>query len=219
MGLSQSVVSLQPGQAMLELIDSDFSHIEGTDCYCSDEAAQRIRLLTGALPLRAVHFLGNGDYHHVSLFWLERIGGPFELMLFDNHPDDQPCTFGDDLLSCGSWVIRARALPFCKAVRWLDGNGVWHRTETGREDAGRSGGTVIGDLPVYLSVDLDILAPECIRTNWNQGSLTVRQLIDGIACAIRGRTVIGADVCGGPAPDDGDFGPSLELARQICAMI
>lgn len=103
----------------MQVIQSDFSTLEGTNCYCSEESAARIRQAISGLPLSAVHMIGTGDYHYISLFWLERIREPFSLVLFDNHPDDQPSAFSPDTLSCGSWVAEARKLPCCIGTYWL----------------------------------------------------------------------------------------------------
>ena len=76
----------------MEVVESVFSYLEGTNCYCCDESAAIIREKVSQLPLDAVHLIGTGDYHYVSLFYLERISHPFRLVLFDNHPDDQKGT-------------------------------------------------------------------------------------------------------------------------------
>lgn len=193
----------------MQLIDSEFSCLDGTCRYCSAEAAQQIRQALQGLPLRAAHFLGTGDYHYISLFWLERIGEPFALILFDNHPDDQPGAFGSEILSCGSWVADARMLPSCKAVAWFDGNGVWQ------------GDPVPEGLPVYLSIDLDVLSEGCIETNWNQGNVNVSELQDAVSTAVSGHDVLGADICGGPAAESGasDFTRSLELAQMLISFL
>lgn len=193
----------------MQLVSSDFSCLEGTCCYCSQEAARQIRQALGSLPLHAAHFLGTGDCHYVSLFWLERLREPFALVLFDNHPDDQPCAFGSDILSCGSWVADARELPMCKAVAWFDGEGSWQ------------GDKVPEGLPVYLSIDLDVLSEDSITTDWSQGNVTPEGLQAALGQAVQGHTVLGADICGGPAAESGqsDFTRSLELAQTLISFL
>ena len=193
----------------MQLVSSDFSCLEGTCCYCSQEAARQIRQALGSLPLHAAHFLGTGDCHYVSLFWLERLREPFALVLFDNHPDDQPCAFGSDILSCGSWVADARELPMCKAVAWFDGKGEWQ------------GDKVPGGLPVYLSIDLDVLSEDCITTDWSQGNVTPEGLQAALRQVVEGHSVLGADICGGPAAESGqsDFTRSLVLAQTLISFL
>ncbi|QXQ18581.1 hypothetical protein [Pseudomonas tolaasii] len=49
-------------------------------------------------------------------------------------------------------------------------------------------------LPVYLSIDKDVLSPEVVNTNWDQGEFLERHLNDLIS-ACEGR-IIGADITG-----------------------
>lgn len=188
------------------IISSDYSELEGTCCYCSAESAARIREDISALPLEAIHMIGTGDYHYISLFWAERIDEPFGLVLYDNHPDDQPCAFGGDVLSCGSWVADVRALPCCRADARI-------------RDAAAAADFDAG-LPVYISIDLDVLAPEYARTDWDQGSMTLDGLCASLA-AIRGsRRIIGVDICGGITRSQGGTDADFELnAAAVSAII
>lgn len=182
----------------LPVICSDFSRLEGTCCYCSAESAAQIRDAIEDQPLEAIHMIGTGDYHYISLFWLERINEDFALVLFDNHPDDQPTAFGGDMLSCGSWVAHARALPSCKGDVWI------RQTDDLR-------GIPECGLPLYISVDLDVLSPEFARTDWDQGTM----ILDGLCSAIAGlratHRIIGADICGGITEAQGGTDTDMAL--------
>lgn len=48
--------------------------------------------------------------------------------------------------------------------------------------------------PVYLSIDKDVLAPDVVQTNWDQGVMRLEELLDAIAM-LQGR-VIGSDITG-----------------------
>jgi hypothetical protein len=63
-------------------------------------------------------FLGSGDYHHLTWPLVERYAarGPFEVVVFDNHPDNMRFPFG---VHCGSWVRRVALLPFVTHVHVL----------------------------------------------------------------------------------------------------
>lgn len=63
-------------------------------------------------------FLGSGDYHHLSwpLIERKRALGPFEVVVFDNHPDNMRFPWG---IHCGSWVRRVALLPYVVRVRVL----------------------------------------------------------------------------------------------------
>lgn len=188
----------------MDVIPSDFSHLEGTNCYCSEESAAKIRQAIAGLPLSAVHTIGTGDYHYISLFWLERIGEPFTLVLFDNHPDDQPTAFSPDTLSCGSWVKEARNLPLMEDDRWISA-----KPDSLGDVAGKA---------VYLSIDLDVLSKEYARTDWNQGNMTLDELKACIEEIKKSTRIIGVDICGGltiqkgASPEDLAINASTEKA-------
>jgi arginase family enzyme len=48
--------------------------------------------------------------------------------------------------------------------------------------------------PVYLSIDKDVLAPDVVQTNWDQGVMRLEELTAAI-CALRGR-IVASDVVG-----------------------
>ncbi len=59
--------------------------------------------------------LGSGDYHHLSWPLIERFRahGLFQVVLFDNHPDNMRFPFG---VHCGSWVRKVALLPYVSHV-------------------------------------------------------------------------------------------------------
>lgn len=177
----------------------DFSSFEGTNCYCSAESAALIRRAVADLPLRAFHCIGTGDYHYISLFWLERVKEPFRLVLFDHHPDDQPAAFGADLLSCGGWVADARRLPMLRSDVWV------------RDAADFPTLRTLPDLPVYLSVDLDVLSGEYARTDWDQGGMTLGELSAALRDLAASRRILGVDLCGGHTAEKGASPEDLAL--------
>ncbi|MCR4864215.1 MAG: hypothetical protein K5850_03530 [Bacteroidales bacterium] len=146
----------------------DFSALEGTECYCSAESAAAIRSALAPYGPGGIHWIDSGDYHYTSLFIQELITEPYSLVLFDNHPDDQPGAFGSDLLSCGGWVAEVRRLP-----NW-------------RSDADA----------VYISIDKDVLGRDYARTNWDQGDMTLDELFSAIRDISLKHRIIGVDVCG-----------------------
>lgn len=146
----------------------DFTSLEETRCYCSQASADIIRAALEPYGPGGIHWLDSGDYHYVSLFIQEMIREPYSLVLFDNHSDDQAGAFGDNLLSCGSWVTEAHRLP-----NW-------------RQSAEA----------VYISIDKDVLSREYARTDWDQGDMTLDQLFASIKDISLRHRIIGVDVCG-----------------------
>lgn len=183
----------------MERIFADFSSFEGTNCYCSADSADRIRQELAGLPLHAFHYIGTGDYHYQTLFWLERVEEPFSLVLFDHHPDDQEGAFGDDLLSCGGWVAHARRLPGLQADVWI------------RDAADFPALDALPPLPVYLSLDLDVLSEQFARTDWDQGAMTLEEMQTALRALAASRRILGVDLCGGNTPEKGASPEDLAL--------
>lgn len=185
----------------------DFSSLEGTECYCDESAAREICRRLEPFPSGGLHWIDGGDYHYVSRFWLEKLERPFELVLLDRHSDDQPSAFGDTMLSCGDWVADARrSLPFLKRDWWIrDGGDPFLSPDA---ELLRPG------LPVYLSIDKDVLSPDWARTNWDQGTMTLPELKGIIARIAAAREVLGIDVCGGLSEAKGACGKDVEINRR-----
>ena len=52
------------------------------------------------------------------------------------------------------------------------------------------------ELPVYLSIDKDVLCLEDARTNWDQGEMKLEEMEKMIKQVFQKRNVLGADICG-----------------------
>ena len=157
----------------------DLSGIEGCRRYCDAGALRAIRSALAQVPVRGVHWIDTGDYHYISLLWMEKIDFPFVLALFDNHPDDQAPAFGSDLLSCGSWVLSARGtLPMMKADY-------------------RNTASIPGNLPAFLSIDIDVLSEKFARTGWSQGDMDIAALLGAAEEIALNHKIIAVDICGG----------------------
>lgn len=187
----------------------DCSDIEGTSCFCSPEAESEISRRLSSVPGPAVHWIDTGDYHYVSKIFMDQIRTPFNLVLFDRHPDMLPPLFGSDILTCGDWVLKALEDNQMLRRALLVGTdpslsyqieGYGGRVETLPSSEAATAGELLsefaGGLPVYISIDKDVLSPEYARTNWNQGNMTLDELSLGVMSLSGCGKVIGADVCG-----------------------
>ena len=52
------------------------------------------------------------------------------------------------------------------------------------------------EVPVYLTIDKDILDPSQVKTNWNQGKMKLADLKKVIYQILLHEQVIGVDICG-----------------------
>ena len=185
------------------------TQVEGTDCYCDTEAERQLKELMAHSPLKDVHWIDSGDYHYLSKLWTDRVEVPFTLVVLDHHPDMQRPMFGE-LLSCGSWVrVALEQNPLLKQV-WLIGvddklieetTGFGDKVKVVRESdlLYRSLDEIIEamqmDHPVYISLDKDVMSPNECTTNWDQGSMTWRQL-ETLLKQLMKHQVLGIDICG-----------------------
>ena len=206
---------------------AELTQLTGCSCYCDEEAAKVLRQEIGKFPVKGIHFLDSGNYHYMSLLWMEKIDMPFRLILFDNHTDMQPPAFGG-LLSCGGWAAEAlEKLPHLqeviligpdqeafdqvdqeafdqmdpeaqKRVRFLSREKLRERHE--REIIHFIEGLPT-DLPYYLSVDKDVLRPGDASTSWSQGDMKLEELLEYLELIFRNQAVLGMDVCGECDPD------------------
>ena len=205
----------------------DCTQIDGTDCYCDDEAqailSQQIESVRNKNSF-GIHFFDNGNYHYMSKLWTNQVQEPFDLVVFDHHPDMQPPRF-EGILSCGGWI--KEVLDHNKFVQNVTVIGVAdHLVEEIREDLSQSGDVEIlnrvsfireseldslpakstfktHNLPLYISIDKDALNTQEAATNWDQGSLTFEQLATTLQTLAQNKKILGIDICGERARDMG----------------
>lgn len=182
----------------------DLTHLDGTCCFCDPDSAAIIRAKMAENDTKGIRWIDTGDYHYLTLFSLERIGRPFLLLYYDNHPDDQDPAFGEDILSCGNWVAAARRLPNLVGVLR---NGV------------PAGDWNPRGLPVYVSIDKDVLGPEFARTDWDQGDMRLAELLESLRTVAAGAEVLGVDVCGGLTVSKGATREDFEINTKTDAIL
>ncbi len=165
----------------------DLQNLNGTTCYCDPDSEAAIVQAFEPYPLKALHWIDGGDYHYLTDIWMRKLSIPTEMVLFDHHPDDQEPAFGADILSCGGWVAHSR-----KSNPML------------RNDSSN----------IYISIDLDYLSVEYARTNWDQGTASLDQLLGELESVMRGKTIAGIDICGGITAAQGGKASDFEINRR-----
>lgn len=198
----------------------DCSVIEGSRRYCSPEAERQLKEIIAG-RYRGVHYLGSGDYHYLSRLFCDNVPEPFDLLLFDHHPDMQAPVF-EGVMSCGGWV---RDLlignPLLRHVTIVGINPqLLCETEgfSGRVTVFPEGSTVTppapSELPLYVSVDKDVFCGCAARTNWDQGSLDLPTFQALLSLLTEGRRIIGLDICGELPLSEGGTAADLEVNRR-----
>lgn len=187
-----SSVFFDEGWSPEDALELDLRQLEGTSCYCDKEAEAAIEEAFKALPLRALHWIDGGDFHYLSELWMRKLKESAKLLLIDNHPDDQEPSFGGDILSCGGWVAHAK------------------RTNPMIRDT--------SDL-LYVSIDLDWLSTDYARTNWNQGTASIRDLTDLLDRELAGKRIAGVDICGGISSAQGGKAEDFAINRRTRSIL
>ncbi|MBR6230472.1 MAG: arginase family protein [Lachnospiraceae bacterium] len=195
----------------------DFRDMEGTNGYCSDEAAGRIMELLKPYPPSGEHYIDDGNHHYMTRFWIEKIKEPFDLIVFDHHTDMQPPALLP-ILSCGNWILESvNSLENLKNILLVGPpqssleeiesfkDRVFMISEENANEAPEEAlngafaefcGRNNGLRPVYISVDEDVLSESEVKTIWDQGSMTRKTLNSWIGHIKDNFRVIGIDICG-----------------------
>ncbi|WP_245891464.1 arginase family protein [Planifilum fimeticola] len=196
-----------PKQRQLARLADEWIHltdIREANLFCTDRSRSEISRRLSRRKSRGITFIGNGNYHYVTYLLLREINKPFSLILFDNHTDAKTPDGLPGLLTCGSWVQEAAKLPHLEAVFLI---GVGERDFRLRETRGkitfwpdpRRGEELLSAIPtehVYISIDKDVLDRAFAATNWDHGTMHLRDLLQDLRTLIRNKQVLGVDVCG-----------------------
>lgn len=197
-----------------EIFWTELSDLSGCNCYCDAEASDRIRKEIQAFTGNGLHFIDSGNYHYMTRLWLEKLQIPFRLLVFDNHTDMQPPAFGG-LLSCGGWIaVSLEELPLLQEVILVGPDEEAYTqvepdlqqkvlflsreklsTMTAEEKEGFFN-NLSEDLPLYVSVDKDVLCKGDASTTWSQGDMHLSELMSFLELVLERQNILGMDVCG-----------------------
>ena len=197
-----------------EISWTELSDLSGCNCYCDAEASDRIRKEIQAFTGNGIHFIDSGNYHYMTRLWLEKLQIPFRLLVFDNHTDMQPPAFGG-LLSCGGWIaVSLEELPLLQEVILVGPDEEAYTqvepdlqqkvlflsreklsTMTTEEKEGFFN-NLSEDLPLYVSVDKDVLCKGDASTTWSQGDMHLSELMSFLELVLERQNILGMDVCG-----------------------
>jgi len=191
----------------------DCTDLSGCHGYCSFDTLVDIQNRLKVRKYKNITLIGNGNYHYVTYVLLSEIKQPFSLVLFDHHTD--LAWSGDTLIiSCGSWVgFALKTLPQLQQVVIIGAHSSNEQQEDGisekitiisEQEVTRSSTrevvqlirSILPDHPIYISVDKDVLNRDHAVTNWDQGSMTLGQLLQVIRELKRLYPLAGVDVCG-----------------------
>lgn len=191
----------------------DHRELRGVHGYVDPEAGEELQRL---MQYPGIHFLDSGNYHALSYLYAGLIRKPYQLVVYDHHTDMMFPAFGR-ILSCGSWIGDLLLDdPFLQQVFLIGADAEliretreqWRGTDAEKEldrvvfaDSVRD---CTFSLPVYLSVDKDVVRKEDFSSDWDQGEMQAETLLQEIRSLQEKAALLGVDVCGEPVPADAD---------------
>jgi len=158
--------------------------------------------------LSSIHLLDSGNYHHLSRVYLDLIKEPYNLVVYDNHTDMQFSAFGN-ILSCGSWIADAyESLDYLKKIIIIGASSKYIDDCAFNKDervifADSINEVSLGnELPIYISVDKDVISEDEFISDWDQGIMPISTLIKELKCLRDSFRIVGVDICGEPDISD-----------------
>lgn len=158
--------------------------------------------------LTSIHLLDSGNYHHLSRVYLDLIKEPYNLVVYDNHTDMQFSAFGN-ILSCGSWIADAyETLHNLNKIIVVGANSKYIEECAFNKDKRVVFADSISDvylenlLPIYISIDKDVLSANEFISDWDQGGMSLAALKEELEFLIGRFRIIGTDICGEPDNSD-----------------
>lgn len=195
----------------------DCSAIGGSRLYCSRDAGKKIKALIAPAGVSGIHFIDSGDYHYISKIMTDFIKEPFTLVLIDHHTDMQDASLGGDILSCGNWAKKVlQENPYLQRLVLIgQEKKVLDKLQSGARQQETDGKLVEisyeelkngkahekikelpDEVPVYISIDKDVLDEKYAVTNWDQGKMSMGMLEQILKTLVTEYDVIGVDICG-----------------------
>ena len=217
----------------------DCSDIEETDMYCSKNAYEKIWGRIEPYGIQGIHYIDSGNYHYITKIITDHITEPFGLVMYDHHTDMQ-IPMVPEMMSCGDWA--GQALSQNKNLRQLVivGPPESDIEQTLESYSGSQSGRLLTfsaedlhgdllenklklirtDLPLYISIDKDVLGTEYTETNWSQGDMSIYGLerLLSVFLGSQGEEK-NSDACRNDERYAGDIRHSRILGIDICGEI
>lgn len=217
----------------------DCSDIQETNMYCSKNAYEKIWGRIEPYGIQGIHYIDSGNYHYITKIITDHITEPFGLVMYDHHTDMQiPMVSG--MMSCGDWA--GQALSQNKNLRQLVivGPPESDIEQTLESYSGSQSGRLLTfsaedlhgdllenklklirtDLPLYISIDKDVLGTEYTETNWSQGDMSIDGLERLLSVFLGGQgEEKNSDACRNDERYAGDIRHSRILGVDICGEI
>lgn len=188
----------------------DLKSLPSTKYMCSkkvlDSISEKIKKVENSL-----FFLGAGEYHHFSYILLKKINKTFSLIVIDKHVDYSNSYPG--FITCGSWLKDAAGLNQIAEIFVLSEDKKNVNSSKIKILSPLDYKKIKPDLPIYISIDKDILTKSSINTTWDQGHCKPKTLIEIVSHFSSAFEIVGADICGEPPAQY--FSPEHKKSEDI----
>lgn len=186
-------------------IEVDLRDITETRYMCSLENLEKIEKRIPKFK-RSINFLGKSDFHYLTYLFLKRIEIPFILIIIDHHYDTKE-TF-KNYISCGSWLLEVMKIKKLKKIVFINS----------KKRLIKEFKNIRINLPIYISIDKDILSKYYLNTNWDQGDFSLEDLLETISL-FSFYNILGIDICGEPSFNIYEYKKSEEINLKILRTI
>lgn len=217
----------------------DCSDIQETDMYCSKNAYEKIWGRIEPYGIQGIHYIDSGNYHYITKIITDHITEPFGLVMYDHHTDMQ-IPMVPEMMSCGDWA--GQTLIQNENLRQLVVVGPPESDieQTLESYSGSQSGRLLTfsaedlhgdllenklklirtDLPLYISIDKDVLGTEYTETNWSQGDMSIDGLerLLGVFLGGQGEEK-NTDACRNDERYDGGIRHSRILGVDVCGEV
>lgn len=217
----------------------DCSDIQETDMYCSKNAYEKIWGRIEPYGIQGIHYIDSGNYHYITKIITDHITEPFGLVMYDHHTDMQ-IPMVPEMMSCGDWA--GQTLIQNKNLRQLVVVGPPESDieQTLESYSGSQSGRLLTfsaedlhgdllenklklirtDLPLYISIDKDVLGTEYTETNWSQGDMSIDGLERLLSVFLGGQgEEKNTDACHNDERYDGGIRHSRILGVDVCGEV
>ncbi len=217
----------------------DCSDIQETDMYCSKNAYEKIWGRIEPYGIQGIHYIDSGNYHYITKIITDHITEPFGLVMYDHHTDMQ-IPMVPEMMSCGDWA--GQTLIQNKNLRQLVVVGPPESDieQTLESYSGSQSGRLLTfsaedlhgdllenklklirtDLPLYISIDKDVLGTEYTETNWSQGDMSIDGLERLLSVFLGGQSEEkNTDACRNDERYDGGIRHSRILGVDVCGEV
>lgn len=213
----------------------DISDLNGIFAMCSYENIEILKMRAEKFSFPMISIFGSGNFHYLTYAVLKNLNKKSAVIVFDHHDDFENFEY-PNFTSCGSWIFDLiENNQFVTQVLVL-GSDVENKNLKTFEDSKlkvlkekdlsfeklKSTLSCVNTENIYLSIDRDILSENELKTDWDQGNISVHFLCECISYIASNFKIIGADICGDldfHSENSPEFKNSISVYKKIISAI